>query len=128
MSGSERRPSDEPETGPSLERLLFFADAVFAIALTLLALDLPVPEGDSNGALWHSFVGHLDGEYLTFLISFLVISRFWMVQHRFFDRVRAANRRLVQLEVLYLLWIVLLPGIAAADRMDAVQGLHELVR
>lgn len=109
MSAPRPGPAGGRESGPSLERLLLFSDAVFAIALTLLALDLPVPAGDSNRALWRSFVGHLDNEYLTFLISFLVISRFWMVQHRFFDRVRAADRRLVQVEMLYLLWIVLLP-------------------
>ncbi len=109
MSRRDPAPPDEDETGPSLERLLYFSDAVFAIALTLLALDLPIPAGDSNGALWRSFVGHLDDEYLTFLISFLVISRFWMVQHRFFGRVRAADAMLVRLDLLYLLWIVLLP-------------------
>jgi uncharacterized membrane protein len=101
--------TQEQESGMSLERLLYFSDAVFAIALTLLALDLPVPAGDSNAALWRSFASHLNDEYLTFLISFLVISRFWMVHHRFFDRVVAVDRRVVQLDLLYLLWIVVLP-------------------
>lgn len=103
------RPRAGEESGPALERLLFFSDAVFAIALTLLALELPVPEGDSDRALWQSFLDHLDREYLTFLISFLVISRFWMVHHAFFARAVAADRRLIQLNLVYLLWIVLLP-------------------
>lgn len=101
--------TQERESGMSLERLLYFSDAVFAIALTLLALDLPVPKGTSNAELWSSFVSHLNDEYLTFVISFLVISRFWMLHHRFFDRVAAVDRRVVQLDLLYLLWIVVLP-------------------
>lgn len=102
-------PTAERESDLSLERLVYFSDAVFAIALTLLALDLPVPSGDSNAALWRSFAGHLNDEYLTFLISFLVISRFWMLHHRFFRRVSAVDRRVVQLDLVYLLWIVVLP-------------------
>ena len=99
----------EWETGPGLERLVFFSDAVIAIAMTLLALDLPVPEGDSGRELWRSFASHLGRDYLTFVISFLVIARFWMVHHSFFHRVRAADARLVQLNLLYLMFIVILP-------------------
>lgn len=99
----------ERESDLSLERLVYFSDAVFAIALTLLALDLPVPSGGSNAALWRSFAGHLNNEYLTFLISFLVISRCWMLHHRFFGGVAAVDRRVVQLDLVYLLWIVVLP-------------------
>jgi uncharacterized membrane protein len=99
----------ELETGHALERLIYFSDAVFAIALTLLALALPVPQGDTNRALWHSFTSHLGSDYLTFLISFLVIARFWTIHHRFFGRVRGVDRWLIQLDLLYLLWIVVLP-------------------
>jgi uncharacterized membrane protein len=100
---------EEVETGHALERLIYFSDAVFAIALTLLALALPVPQGHSDRALWHSFTSHLGTDYLTFLISFLVIARFWVIHHRFFGRVRGVDRWLIQLNLLYLLWIVVLP-------------------
>jgi uncharacterized membrane protein len=100
---------EELETGHALERLIYFSDAVFAIALTLLALALPVPKGDSNSALWNSFTSKLGSDYLTFVISFLVIARFWMIHHRFFGRVRGVDRWLIQLNLIYLLWIVVLP-------------------
>ncbi len=102
---------DAAETGGGrgLERLVFFSDAVFAIALTLLALELPVPEGDSTAALWHSFTSHVNRDYLTFLISFLVIARFWQVHHGYFGRVEKVDSRLIQLNLWYLLWIVVLP-------------------
>jgi uncharacterized membrane protein len=99
----------EVETGHALERLIYFSDAVFAIALTLLALGLPVPKGDTNRALLHSFTGYLGSDYVPFLISFLVIARFWTIHHRFFGRVRGVDRWLIQLNLVYLLWIVVLP-------------------
>ena len=56
------------------ERLIYFSDAVIAIAITLLALELPVPDGDvhGNGGVLDFMREHLT-EYVAFLISFLVI-------------------------------------------------------
>ncbi len=51
------------------ERLNFFSDAVVAIAITLLALDLHVPTGKSSADLWHDAARNADG-YVAFLISF----------------------------------------------------------
>jgi uncharacterized membrane protein len=105
----DRAADGEVETGHALERLIYFSDAVFAIALTLLALGLPVPRGDTNRALWDSFTSNLASDYVPFLISFLVIARFWTIHHRFFGRVRGVDRWLIQLNLVYLLWIVVLP-------------------
>jgi len=52
------------------ERLTFFSDAVIAIAITLLAIELPLPEGHSVHAFWHS-VKNDAGHYAAFLISFI---------------------------------------------------------
>ena len=65
-------PDDDVETDArAAERLTFFSDAVVAIAMTLLAIDLPVPEGGTVTAFWDS-VRHDDGHYLAFLVSFVV--------------------------------------------------------
>lgn len=58
------------------DRLIFFTDAVVAIAITLLALELPVPSGRNVSEFWRSVREHHD-EYLAFLISFFVISASW---------------------------------------------------
>ena len=73
----------DPATA-SAERLSFFADAVIAIAITLLALELPKPEGTTNAELLHS-VGVHRGDYIAFLISFLVIGSHWAAHQRVFS-------------------------------------------
>jgi uncharacterized membrane protein len=92
----------------SAERLVFFSDAVVAIALTLLALELPVPGGDTNRDLLASFGEHYE-EYLAFLISFAVIGIQWQGHHRTFATVRGLAGRLVTFNLAWLLTIVVTP-------------------
>lgn len=93
---------------PSLERLVFFSDAVIAIAMTLLALELPVPTGDTNAKWWDSFHGHWP-EYLAFLISFVIIGNFWKGHHRIFRYVTATDRTLIGRNLWCLFTVVLMP-------------------
>jgi uncharacterized membrane protein len=92
----------------SAERLVFFSDAVVAIAITLLALELHVPEGTANAAFWHDMRSHLN-DYLAFLISFAVIGNYWFVHHRIFGYVTRLNGPLMRWNMLWLLMIVLTP-------------------
>jgi uncharacterized membrane protein len=92
----------------STERLVFFSDAVVAIALTLLALELPIPSGDTNHAVVASFHKHYE-EYLAFFISYAVIGIQWQGHHRTFARVRGVAGRLVRFNLLWLLTIVVTP-------------------
>ncbi len=90
------------------ERLTFFGDAVVAIALTLLALELPVPEGSTNSELWHSATSHRES-YLAFMISFVVIAAHWRSHHRVFRYVTATNSRLTAFTMYWLLMLVVTP-------------------
>jgi hypothetical protein len=92
-----------------LERTIFFSDAVIAIALTLLALELPLPEGATTGEVWRSFVQHLGREYLSFVISFVVIGAFWLQHHRFFGRIDRMSTPLTMMNLASLFAIVLVP-------------------
>jgi uncharacterized membrane protein len=91
------------------ERLVLFSDAVVAIAMTLLALELPVPHGETGEEVWRSFVQLLPDDFLTFTISFVVTAGFWHTHHRFFQRVDRADGTLSRLNLICLLFIVLLP-------------------
>jgi uncharacterized membrane protein len=92
----------------AVERLTFFADAVIAIAITLLALDLPVPHGVTNAQFWHAALANRD-EYLAFAISFLVISAHWGGHHRVFRYVTYLDGRLSGLTMLWLFTQVITP-------------------
>jgi uncharacterized membrane protein len=90
------------------ERMTFFSDAVVAIAITLLAIELPVP----SGATPTEFLASLrEGwfEYLAFFISFVVIANHWAAHHRVFRYVRRADPPVVGLNLFWLLLVVLTP-------------------
>jgi uncharacterized membrane protein len=91
-----------------VERLALFSDAVIAIALTLLAIELPAPAGDTAGTLWES-VRHEDGHYAAFLISFLVIAASWGDHHDLFRCLERVDARLRMLNAGWLMMIVLNP-------------------
>ncbi len=94
-----------------LERLVFFSDAVFAIAITLLALEIRLP-GDaadfSNQQLFKSLVA-IWPKYLSFLISFLVIGNFWIAHHRRYRYIQRYDTRLMLLNLLVLMSIAFIP-------------------
>lgn len=90
------------------ERLIFFSDAVVAIAITLLALDLHVPGGEHDRDFWHDAVLH-GNDYLSFLISFAVIGNYWMGHHRLFGYVTRISGPLMRWNMLWLLTIVATP-------------------
>jgi uncharacterized membrane protein len=89
-------------------RIVAFSDGVFAIAITLLVLNLSVPEhihgDDLTNVLWEQ-----RQDLFAYAISFAVIGRFWIVHHRFFADVTGFDGRLLALNLFYLSWIVLLP-------------------
>jgi uncharacterized membrane protein len=103
------------------ERVVFFSDAVVAIAITLLALDLPVPAGTdsmTNGQLLHALGQHWP-DYLAFLISFLVIGNHWATHRRVFRYVNKIDNQVSQLNMLWLFMVVLIPF---ASRLLAGDG------
>jgi uncharacterized membrane protein len=92
----------------STERLKYFSDAVVAIAITLLALDLPLPHGADAHAFWKS-LRHDGGHYLAFLISFLVIALAWVQHHRVFNVIETIDGVIERLNFVWLFTIVLTP-------------------
>ncbi len=90
-------------------RIVAFSDGVFSIAITLLVLELQLPDTlKSSADVWHS-LGDQHEKFLAYAISFAVIARFWLVHHSFFSEVKAFNSRLIGLNMLYLAFIVLIP-------------------
>jgi uncharacterized membrane protein len=94
-----------------IERLILFTDAVFAIAITLLIIEIKVPHPDheiTNGELWNLML-HQIPEWVGFLISFSVIGVYWNAHHRTFGYVEDYDGRLIFLNFLFLMTIVVMP-------------------
>lgn len=108
-AGSEATSGTE-EAAPLLtaERMVFFSDAVVAIAITLLALELPLPTGHGAAAVRHSLNEHLS-DYMAFCISFLVIGANWMGHHRVFGFITGIGGRVLGLNMAWLFTVVLTP-------------------
>jgi uncharacterized membrane protein len=95
-----------------LERLILFSDAVFAIAITLLAIELKVPELPEGKITEELLIDGLARELpkLTgFLVSFFIIGLYWTVHHRMFGFVVNYTPRLLWLNLIFLLSVVLMP-------------------
>jgi uncharacterized membrane protein len=91
--------------------VIFFSDAVVAIAITLLALALPQPHstGSTTSAQLLRALGEHWSEYFAFFISFAVIGGHWAAHRRVFRYVIRMNTQVGQLNMLWLLMMVLTP-------------------
>lgn len=96
-----------------LERVALFSDAVFAIAITLLVIEIKIPQlPSSNPEFTHAFweaLSDMFPEFLGFFISFTVIGSYWRVHHAMFAYAIDYDRKLLRLNTTFLLTIVILP-------------------
>src|SRR6202012_575243 len=98
---------DQEEKNLERERLVFFCDAVIAIAITLLSFNLKIQPAGVHFTYtdilhaWHTFAA--------FLLSFIIIAVFWMNHHRFYVYIKAVDSKLIMYNMCWLLFIVLLP-------------------
>jgi uncharacterized membrane protein len=91
----------------STNRLEAFSDGVFAIAITLLVLDIHVPEPGS-GRLGHELLAQWPS-YAAYVISFITIGIIWMNHHVAFSRLRAVDHSILIWNLMLLLSVGILP-------------------
>jgi TMEM175 potassium channel family protein len=112
------RQEDDEAADEGIGRILALSDGVFAIALTLLILDIAIPATTNDDELGKALLG-LWPRYLAYALSFLVIARFWVIHHQTFRLIARDNAALVWLNFLLLIFIAFLPF------PTAVLGAHE---
>src|SRR5262245_52464803 len=100
------------ETTVDLGRLNALSDGVFAIALTILVLDIRIPDNTSVGDLSAMLVG-LAPKLVIYLISFIVIGGAWGSHQRMLSQIRRGDGLLVWFNLLSLLFVTLVPASAA---------------
>jgi len=97
--------------GQPVARLEALADGVFVIAMTLLVLELAVP--DVAGSELAANLSALWPKILVYMISFVVLGVYWMGHHYMFRVIRRSNLTLMWLNVLYLMGVAIVPFAAA---------------
>lgn len=88
-------------------RVEAFSDGVFAIAITLLVLDIKVPHG-ARGHMWHA-LGAMWPTYAAYVDTFLVIGVMWINHHTVFSYIARVDRTLLFLNLLLLMGVTVLP-------------------
>lgn len=93
-----------------LERLKAFSDGVFAIAITLLVIDLHVPRLDTpDDAAYLAALVHLLPNFFGFMVSFLAIGALWIAHHRLFGVLDSFESRLMWPNMLLLMVVAFMP-------------------
>ena len=95
------------ESGRDVDRVVFFSDAVFAIAMTLLAFGIRIPNVPADRV--GSAIRANAGEFAGYALTFAVIALFWMAHHRMFHVIRRVDTRLITLNLVLLGMIAITP-------------------
>jgi uncharacterized membrane protein len=93
-----------------LERISLFSDAVMAIAITLLIIELHFTKAitGTTEEFWNNCL-HILPQFTGFLLSFILIGLYWTVHHKIFEFVKSFDIKLLWINILFLLSIVLMP-------------------
>jgi TMEM175 potassium channel family protein len=104
-------------------RLEAFSDGVIAVAITLLALDLPIPKPNGPRSLAHELAAHWPN-FAAFAISFLTIGVVWINHHAMLRRLAEVDHRTLLLNLVLLLSVCVLPFSTAlmAEYLKATDG------
>jgi uncharacterized membrane protein len=98
-------------SGLSVSRVNGFSDGVFAVAITLLVLNIALPSfhGQSTEAKIVHGLGALWPHFFAYALSFVIIGAFWVSHHRMFSHIRRIDLTIVWMNILYLLLVVFIP-------------------
>ena len=115
---TSRPPSPEPMAGDPFatplrfERVVFFSDAVFAIAVTLLVIDLRPADGSYARAL-EAYLNN-PTPFIAIAIGFLVVGSYWMSHRAIFALLHATNGPTIWANLVFLFWVAIQPFFTAA--------------
>ena len=98
-------------TGQSLERLAALSDGIFAVAMTLLVLDLHVPATElihSQGELWHTLAEAVP-QLVSYIVSFITLGIFWNGQQAQLNSFERSDRHLSWIHLAFLFAVTIMP-------------------
>ena len=117
LGGSDRSQNDaryeRKESSLEFDRVAFFSDAVFAIAMTLLVVSLEAPTlGDGTQNDPSTMIEALTDygpQIFSFFVAFLLLGRYWMAHHAFVSTLGRVDRTFISLNLVYLAFVAFLP-------------------
>ena len=100
-----------PKQDFQVERIAFFSDAVYAIAITLLVIEFKIPEVTKDttaGEIWHQLL-ELKYKFFSLILSFTLITNYWVRHHLLFKHIHNYNKQIVVSNMMGLLPIIFFP-------------------
>jgi uncharacterized membrane protein len=107
-SASTPSQSIEPPPLPPV-RLAALADGVFAIAMTLLVLELVVPVVAADNAELTGLLVEMWPEFLMYVLSFLVLGVYWLIHQMIFGAIERYDTTLIWLNIVFLMFAAFIP-------------------
>lgn len=101
--------SSEPVVGMGKGRIEALNDGVFAIAMTLLILNIELPTGHQNLQDIYGWFYYAIPLFFDYGLSFILLAFFWTAQHRQFHWIKRIDDKLLWLNIILLLFIVMVP-------------------
>jgi Predicted integral membrane protein len=95
--------------GHDIGRMIAISDAVFGVAMTLLVLEIKVPEVHGNDKELAIAFLKLMPKFLVYFLSFMTAGIFWMGQAAQFEHIKKSDRNLIWINLLFLLFVSVLP-------------------
>lgn len=123
MSHYEENTGKHPKQEFQVERLAFFSDAVFAIAITLLIIEFKVPHITANTTaeqVWEQLYELKTGLF-SLLLSYLLIAVYWIRHHFLYKYIHDYNQQVVVANLFALLPVIFLP-FSSAFFAEAIQS------
>jgi uncharacterized membrane protein len=106
----DARKKEKPPSMVSADRLKAIADGVFAVAMTLLVLELIVPEiKDISNKELNGIILSMWPKFVAYLLSFLIAGIYWIIHHSIFDAIRYYDATLAWINIVFLLFVALIP-------------------
>jgi uncharacterized membrane protein len=105
----ERQQTGVASAGPGTERLAAFSDGVLAIIITIMVLELKLPEAAFHGELWPNFLAPLAPKLAVYALSFSILGTMWINHHQLLAAVRRGSPQLMWMNLLLLFFMSLIP-------------------
>ena len=107
-----QEPTEHNRTQFQIDRIAFFSDAVIAIAITLMVLEIKIPEFGKSTSFIQVFQKYTQSmllHFISLIFGFAIIGGLWMRHHELFEHITNYNKKLIRINLYFLFTVMLLP-------------------